>query len=157
MKIKTLFALNVLAATLAACGGGDINLNPSNTVTNSNNTTNNNTGGGNGTTNPCATYTASGQQFQGVYASNNCTYSVNFVSDTRPLSVDLFIPELPDNGLHIFEDSLFVGRDVSEADANAGVRVPQNGEGPTLTIAAGAKLAFSSPEDYMMKIGRAHV
>jgi hypothetical protein len=38
MKLKNIFALNVMAATLAACGGGDINLNPSNTVIDSNKT-----------------------------------------------------------------------------------------------------------------------
>lgn len=149
MNIKKLFALNLLAATLAACGGGgDIELNPSNSVNNSNNTTNNNSGG-NGNTNPCATYTASGQQFQGTYADNNCTYNVNFVSDSRPLTEDLFIPELTNNGIHIFEDSLFVGEDVNQSAADSGVDIPQDGEGPTLTIAAGAKLAFSASEDYV--------
>src|SRR5690606_26094238 len=52
--------------------------------------------------------------------------------------------------LHIFEDSLFVGDDVDANSAAAGVRVPQNGEGPTLTIAAGAKIAFSDSQDYVM-------
>lgn len=152
MKLKNLFALNVLAATLAACGGGDINLNPSNTVTDSNNETINNppvTTPTEPVVNPCANYTTAGQKFQGSFASGNCTYSATFVSDSRPLSESLFIPKLANNGLHIFEDSLFVGKDVNSASAASGVDIPQDGEGPTLTIEAGAKLAFSASEDYV--------
>jgi hypothetical protein len=148
MKIKKLMALNALTVALVACGGGgDINLNPSNTVTDSNNVINE--GGGNTETNPCAHYSSGGQSFRGTYADGDCTYGVNFVSDTRPLTDDLFIPELADDGLHIFEDSLFVGEDVSANSANAGVRVPQDGEGAVLTIAAGAKIAFSGSNDYV--------
>lgn len=147
MKLKNIFALNVMAATLAACGGGDINLNPSNTVIDSNNTVVE--GGPVAEVNPCAKYTAAGQVFQGIFASGNCTYAASFVSDSRPLTEDLFIPELANNGLHIFEDSLFVGEDVNASAAASGIRVPQDGEGPTLTIAAGAKLAFSASEDYV--------
>lgn len=150
MKIKSLIGLNALAAAmLTACGGGDINLNPSNTVTDSNNSTVNNPPGNTPATNPCATYSVSGQVFAGNYSGGNCTYSASFVSDTRPLSVDLSIPELADGGLHIFEDSLFVGEDVDANSAAAGVRVPQNGEGPTLTIAPGAKIAFTAATDYV--------
>lgn len=147
MKLKNIFALNVMAATLAACGGGDINLNPSNTVIDSNNTVVE--GGPVAEVNPCAKYTAAGQVFQGIFASGNCTYAASFVSDSRPLTEDLFIPELANNGLHIFEDSLFVGEDVNASAAASGIRVPQDGEGPTLTIAAGARLAFSASEDYV--------
>lgn len=148
MKLKNIFALNLMAATLAACGGGDINLNPSNTVGDTS-TVINNPPATETPTNPCASYTASGQVFQGIFASGNCTYAASFVSDSRPLTEDLFIPELANNGLHIFEDSLFVGEDVNASAAASGVRVPQDGEGPTLTIAAGAKLAFSASEDYV--------
>lgn len=148
MKMKSLIGLNALTlAMLTACGGGDINLNPSNTVTDSNNVINE--GGGGGTTNPCAKYSRGGVEFAGALASGNCTYSASFVSDTSPLINDLFIPELADGGLHIFQDSLFVGEDVDANSAAAGVRVPQNGEGPTLTIAAGAKIAFSNSQDYV--------
>lgn len=150
MKMKSLIGLNALtAAMLTACGGGDINLNPSNTVTDSNNSTVINEGAAPAPVNPCATYTVAGQVFVGVFNAGNCTYAASFVSDTRPLSVDLSIPELADGGLHIFEDSLFVGKDVDGNSAAAGVDVPQNGEGPTLTIAAGAKIAFSASTDYV--------
>jgi len=151
MKMKSLIGLNALAAAmLTACGGGDINLNPSNTVTDSNNNTVINEGAGAAPVNPCAKYLRAGVEFQGTFANNNCTYSPTFVSDTRPMAVDLFIPELANGGLHIFEDSLFIGQDVDANSASTGVRIPQNGEGPTLTIAAGAKIAFSAPQDYVM-------
>jgi predicted small lipoprotein YifL len=155
MNIKNLFALNILAATLAACGGGgDINLNPSNSVTDSNNpvnnTTNNNAASSSSAAaNLCATYELAGQKFSGVMSGNNCNYSVSFVSDSRPLTVDLYIPALPNGGVHIFDDSLFMGNDVDANAAAAGVLVPQQGQGPSLTIEAGSKLAFSNPEDYV--------
>lgn len=154
MKLKNLFALNILAATLAACGGGDINLNPSNTVTDSNNNTTNNPPASSSSsssvaTNPCASYDLSGQKIQGVQNGNNCTYGVTFVSDTRPLTEDLTIPALPNGGVHIFQDSLFVGEDFDANAVAAGAKVPAAGAGPILTIAAGAKLAFSNPVDYV--------
>ena len=151
MKLKNIFALNVLAATLAACGGGDINLNPSNTVTDSNNneTVNNGASSSSVATNPCASYTLDGQNFQGVLNGNNCTYGVTFVSDTRPLTSDLTIPALPNGGVHVFQDSLFIGEDFDANDVAAGATVPAAGEGPILTITAGAKLAFTNPVDYV--------
>lgn len=152
MNIRNLFVINLLAATLAACGGGgDINLNPSNTVTDSNNNTTNNNGTSSSSvaTNLCATYEVAGQKFQGVMSGANCMYATSFVSDTRPLTVNLSIPALPNGGVHIFDNSLFVGEDVDANAAAAGVSVPQQGQGPSLFIEAGAKLAFSNPEDYV--------
>lgn len=153
MKLKKIFALNVITAALAACGGGgDINLNPSNTVTDSNNNTTNNNGGTSSSsvaTNPCASYELGGQTFQGSFSGNNCTYGVTFVSDTRPLTTDLVIPALPNDGVHIFQDSLFVGADIDANAIAAGANVPAAGAGPILTIKAGAKLAFSNPVDYL--------
>lgn len=151
MKLKNVFALNVLAATLAACGGGDIKLNPSNTVTDSNNNTTINNGASSSSVaaNPCASYELGGQKVQGVLNGANCTYGVTFVSDTRPLTTDLDIPALPNGGVHIFQDSLFVGEDVDANAVAAGVKVPAAGAGPILTIKPGAKLAFSNPVDYV--------
>jgi hypothetical protein len=148
MKLKNLFVLNVMAATLAACGGGDINLNPSNTVTDSNNTTNNNNAPV-VTVNPCAKYTKDGQEFAGVQSGNNCTYGATFASSSNEVTVNLFIPELANNGVHLFQGSLFIGGDVDTNAALAGKPIPQEGEGPTLTIAAGAKIAFERGEDYV--------
>ena len=146
MKFKTLIGFTALAAILTGCDSGGVTLAPTNNVTNSNNTTGGDTGG---STNPCATYARSGQTIQGNFDGTHCTYSNTFVSDNNPLTVDLTIPELANGGLHIFEDSLFVGEDVNANAAAQGVRVPQDGEGPTLTLAPGVEVAFSNPEDYL--------
>ncbi|MCW8195286.1 hypothetical protein F6455_10855 [Proteobacteria bacterium 005FR1] len=149
MKINTLISVGVLAALLAGCGSNGVTLAPTSNVTNPPASGGNN-GGGN-TTNPCASYAESGQSFQGSFDSStgNCTYSSTFVSDTKPLENDLTIPALTNNGVHIFQDSLWVGEDVNGDAAAQGVRVPQDGEGPALTIEAGARIAFSAPEDYV--------
>jgi len=148
MNIKTIFSVSVLAAAITACDGGGVTLAPTTSVSNSNNSTV--TGSDNTpTVNPCASYSVSGQSVQGTFDGTNCTYSNTFVSDTRPLTTDLVINELSNGGLHIFEDSLFVGRDVNANSAAQGVRIPQDGEGPSLTIAAGSKLAFFNSEDYV--------
>jgi hypothetical protein len=149
MNIKTLFSVSLLAAAVTACDGGGVTLAPTTSVTNSNNSTVTNPPGPTAVVNPCASYTVSGQVIQGAFNAGNCTYSNTFVSDTRPLTVDLVINELPNDGLHIFEDSLFVGADVNANAAAQGVRIPQDGQGPTLTIGAGSKLAFFNSEDYM--------
>lgn len=149
MNIKTLFSVSLLAAAVTACDGGGVTLAPTTSVANSNNSTVTNPPGPAPVVNPCASYTVSGQSVQGAFSGNNCTYSNTFVSDTRPLTTDLVINALPNNGLHIFEDSLFVGRDVNANSAAQGVRIPQDGEGPSLTIGAGSRIAFQNPEDYL--------
>ncbi len=149
MKMKHLVVLNTLTLALAACGKGDINLNPSNNVSNSNNNTTTNTGGTAPPVNPCAKYAKDGQDFQGVFSEKNCTYAATFVSDSRPLTLALSLPELADGGVHIFEDSLFVGVDVDQNAADAGVKVPQEGEGASITLAPGAKVAFKNGQDYL--------
>lgn len=153
MNIKSLFGLSLLAAAITACDGGGVTLAPSNNVENSNNTTNNSgdngDNGGSTTENPCASYSVSGQTLQGTFEGGNCTYSNTFVSDTRPLTEDLVINALENDGLHIFEDSLFVGEDVNANAVAQGVRIPQDGEGPTLTVGAGAQIAFFNSEDYL--------
>ena len=149
MKLKNLFALNVLAATLAACGGGDIELNPSNTVTDSNNTVVNNPPVVTPAANPCAQYEQDGQKLQGTQDGKNCVYNTSFASSAKQLKVSLFVPELADGGVHIFQGALFIGEDVDSNAAAAGKRIPQEGEGATLTVAAGAKLAFERGEDYL--------
>lgn len=149
MKLKNLFALNVLAATLAACGGGDIELNPSNSVTDSNNTVVNNPPVTTPAANPCAQYEQDGQKLQGTQDGKNCVYNTSFASSAKQLKVSLFIPELADGGAHIFQGALFIGEDVDRNAAAAGKRIPQEAEGATLTVAAGAKLAFERGEDYL--------
>ncbi|HEX7035926.1 MAG TPA: hypothetical protein VF210_09135 [Pseudomonadales bacterium] len=136
---------------LAGCSGsGDIEISPS-TVDNS---TNNNGGGGNGgggDVNPCASYqTSSGEVRQGRYDGTNCTYSPTFVDSGNNLKVDLTIPALPDGGAHIFEGSLFVGEAFnSDAELQA-AGIAEGGDGPTLTIEAGATLAWQSNDKFMV-------
>jgi hypothetical protein len=126
-----------MAAALAACESGDINLEPTN-IDNSTSTG----GGGGGQTNPCASYTVGGTTHQGQFDGTNCTYNATFVSDTNPLTVDLNIPFF--SGVHIFQNSLFVGTDVSSGAAPAG------GTGPKLVIEAGSTLAFTRSSDYLL-------
>ncbi len=150
MRIKYLVATTFAAASLAGCGGGgDINIDPTTSVQNSNNTTN--TGGGGGTTNPCASYVnTAGQTIQGTYDGTNCTYSPSFVDAGNNLVVDMTIPDLPNDGAHIFQGSLFVGKS-SNSDAElATAGIAQGGDGPKLTIEAGATLAFASSSKFMV-------
>jgi hypothetical protein len=70
----------------------------------------------------------------------NCTYDSAFVSDTTPLTVDLTIPFF--SGVHIFQSSLVVGQDVSSGAAPT--------TGPTLTVQAGARVAFTDSGDYLL-------
>ncbi len=126
---------------LAACEGGGVDLNVSNTDNSVDNSTN---GGGGGGTNPCATYTPAGstQAVQGTFDGTNCIYGTSFVGESNPLLVDLTIPFI--TGKHIFQDSLFVGANVATGAA------PAEGEGPTLTIAAGNTLVFQDAGDYVL-------
>ncbi|BFM12504.1 hypothetical protein R50072_26570 [Simiduia litorea] len=145
MKIRHIFALNLLSAALFACGGGDVNVSPTNVDNSVDNSVT--SGGGSGTNNPCASYAVNGQALQGSFDGNNCFYDATFVGVNKPLTTDLSIPFI--SGVHIFASSLFVGEDVTPPDVAAGVAVPQEGDGPTLTIAAGNKLAFQNPSDYV--------
>jgi hypothetical protein len=130
-----------IAAALAACESGDINLQP----TNVDNSTSTGGVGGGGSTNPCASYTTSGGAVrQGVFEEPNCVYAPTFVSFVNPLRVDLDIPALANDGVHVFQDVLAVGQNVS-----AGA-VPAGGTGPVLTIDAGATLAFTDTSDYLV-------
>ena len=82
------------------------------------------------------------QAVRGSFDGTNCIYGSGFVGAANPLLVDLTIPFITGN--HIFQDSLFVGQNV-----NTGVAL-QEGEGPTLTIAAGNTLVFQDAFDYVL-------
>src|SRR3970040_1930269 len=108
MKLRYLLALGT-SALIVGCEGVAINLEPTNT----DNSTRTGGGGGGGSTNPCASYTPSaGAVRQGVFDGTDCTYPPTFVSFFNPLRVDLDIPALP-GGVHIFQDVLAVGQNVS--------------------------------------------
>lgn len=151
MKLKYVVTTAVLSVTLAGCGSGDINIEPSTTVENSNNTTN--TGGTTdaNANDACASYANSGGQIiEGVYDGTNCTYSPSFVDAGNNLMVDMTVPALPNGGAHIFEGSLFVGETYdNDADMMA-AGISEGGDGPVLTVEAGATLAFQSSADFMI-------
>lgn len=148
-----LFAASACAlGLLSGCGGGgDIEINPStvdNSVNNSNNTSNS---GGDDDDDMCASYvTNGGQTRQGSYEDGNCTYDSTFVDSGNNLEVDLTIPALPNGGVHIFQGSLFVGEAYNSDAELAAAGISQGGDGPTLTIEAGATLAWESNDKFMV-------
>lgn len=144
-KLGTALYLGVL---LAACTSGDINVAPSTNVNNSNNS--NVTGSGNANA-ICASYSKSGQTISGTADGNgNCTYDSSFVGPKNNLTVDLLIPKLANGGAHIFTSSLFVGETHrTNADLQA-AGIARGGDGPTLTIQAGAILAFQNNTNFII-------
>lgn len=137
---------------LVACEGGDIIIQPSTIDSSVDNSTNNsnNTTTATSEDNPCAVYEKDGSTSQGEQVGVNCVYSPSFVDAGNNLTVSLRIPDLPDDGAHIFEGSLFVGRthDTDDGLANAGIA--RGGDGPALTVEAGATLAFQSSADFLI-------
>ncbi len=149
MKLTRLITVTAAGIALAACSSGDINLSPSTNVTDSNNTTNNGAGGS--ADDVCAFYTKAGQTLQGsADSSGNCTYGSAFVGPKNNLTVDLLIPELPNGGAHIFTSSLFVGETYRTQSELAAAGITKGGDGPTLTIEAGATLAFQTNKDFII-------
>jgi hypothetical protein len=149
MNRKLLFATVLAGVGLAGCDSGDINISPQ-TVDNSVDNSVTNPGGG-GTTNPCASYvTSGGQTLQGSYDGTNCTYSPAFADAGNNLTVDLVIPDLPNDGAHIFEGSLFVGESL-ESDAElAAAGIAEGGDGPVLTVEPGATLAWRTSANFLI-------
>lgn len=145
MSVKRVLAISVAAALVAGCESGDINLTPT--------VVDNSTSGGGGvtSTNPCASYQEAGQTFQGdIDANGNCFYDSLFVSDTRPIRVSaITFPALSNGAFHVFEDSLFIGEDITAIAAQSGTRIPQEGEGTRLTIAPGATMVFTQSDSYV--------
>ena len=149
--------LTVALATLAllgACDGGDIIIQPSTTdasVDNSVNNSNNTTTQPVAEENPCASYVnTGGQTIQGELSGSNCVYAPSFVDAGNNLTVDMTIPDLADDGAHIFEGSLFVGKTYDTDEGLAGAGITKGGDGPVLTVEAGATLAFRSSGDFII-------
>ncbi|MGH8196408.1 MAG: serine/threonine protein kinase, partial [Woeseiaceae bacterium] len=148
MKRNVLFCIAILSAAFTGCGSGDINIEPSTTVTDSNN---NNSGGNSNANDACASYVNSGgQTIQGIADGANCVYSPSFVDAGNNLTVDMTLPALPDGGAHIFEGSLFVGKTYRDDADMAAAGIGEGGDGPVLTVEAGAILAFQSNADFMV-------
>jgi hypothetical protein len=149
---KLSFVMFVLAL-VSACDSGDINITPSttdassdNSVNNSNNTTTTPTT----TTNPCASYQNSGgQTIQGAVSGDNCTYPATFVDVGNEITTDITIPALANGGAHIFAGSLIIGRSCDSNACLTAAGITQGGDGPQLTIEAGATLAFATNAQYV--------
>ena len=146
-----------LAAALALLGllggcGGDVELSP---VTTGGDTTIINEGSDDDNqTDPnevCASYqTSGGQTLTGSFSGGNCTYAPSFADAGNNVTVDLFIPALADGGAHIFEGSLFIGETHDSDAALAAAGISEGGDGPTLTVEAGATLAFQTSADFII-------
>ncbi|MDX1480607.1 MAG: hypothetical protein R3315_02970 [Woeseiaceae bacterium] len=149
MNRKLVFTAALTGLVLAACGGGDINIAPQTNVADSNNTTNQ--GGGGSGPNPCASFNVGGTAVQGDFdaASGNCSYP-DVVGAGNNLTSDAFIPALDNGGAHVFEGSLFVGETCTSDACLAANGISQGGDGPTLTIEAGATLAWQTSSDFLI-------
>lgn len=140
----------VLVATLmVGCGGGDINIAPQTADNSVDNSVTENAP--TVTVNPCASYENSGgTELIGEFDGTNCTYNELFSDGgSNPIEVDLLIPELDDGGAHIFQGSLFIGRNYSTDAGLTAAGIAAGGDGPTLSIEAGSILAFTSAEDFI--------
>ena len=148
MNRNILFTGFIVGGLLAACSSGDVNITPTtvdNSVDNSIST------GGGSADDICASYVSNGQVIQGSTDGNgNCTYDSSFVGPKNNLTVDLLIPALPDGGAHIFTSSLFVGETYRTQAELEAAGIGQGGDGPTLTIEAGATLAFQTNKDFII-------
>jgi hypothetical protein len=149
MNRSLLVSVVIAAATLAGCESGDINIEPSTNVENPNDP--NPPPGGNDDE-PCASYTNTGGQTirGGMSADGNCIYGPTFASNVQPLRVDMTIPALPDGGAHIFEGSLFVGETCRSDACLQAAGITEGGDGPTLTVEAGATVAFRTSADFLV-------
>ncbi|MDX1403021.1 MAG: hypothetical protein R3192_00715 [Woeseiaceae bacterium] len=149
MQHKFLVTALFAGAVLTACDSGDINIQPSTNVTDSNNTTT--VGGGGGANDVCASYVnGGGQTLEGSYDGDNCTYSAAFASSGNNVTVDLTFQALPGGGAHIFEGSLFMGETYRSNADLAAAGISRGGDGPTLTIEAGATLAWQTSQDFLI-------
>lgn len=148
MNCNKLFVVVLAGGLLAACESGDINITPT-TIDNS---VDNSTGGGGGSEDDiCASYVRDGATVQGSADGNgNCVYDNTFVGPKNNLQEDLLIPALPNGGAHIFTASLFVGNTYRTQAELQAAGIVQGGDGPTLTIQAGATLAFQTNSDFMI-------
>ena len=146
MDFNRLFKASAIATALILAGcGGDINITPTvvdNSVDNSTNNSNNST------TTPvtpvdvtCASYQSTAGTVEGTFDGLDCLYNDSFASKNISITSNITFEELPEGGVHLFEDALQIGND---GDTTTGFTVPT--AGPTMTVKPGAVLAFKSGE-----------
>lgn len=147
MEFKNVFKTSAIVAALALAGcGGDINITP--TVNDNSTTTDNSVTNSNNTAAPsqpvdvnCASYTNETGLVEGIFDGRDCLYNDSFASRNISITSNITFEELPDGGVHLFEDALQIG---SDGDTSNGFVVPV--AGPTMTVQPGATLAFNSGE-----------
>ena len=148
MRLNDLFKVTAIAGalTLAACGG-DINITPTvndNSVDNSQSNSNNVTE----TAAPvvadvaCASYTDARGLNEGTKTGEDCVYSTSFASATVEIESNITLRALPNDGVHVFEGALQIGKDVTTDGTT--VVVPTTN--PTLTVEPGTTVTFTSGE-----------
>ncbi|WP_444912986.1 serine/threonine protein kinase [Microbulbifer sp. PAAF003] len=136
-----------IAALLAGCDGGGVSIEPE-TVDNSVDNSITNPGGDSSDENPCATIESS--SVQGEYSDSNCYYTADFVSAANPLTEDLYLAALDNDGAHIFSGSLFVGESYSSDSDLTAAGISEGGDGVKLEIQAGATIAFKDNSAFMV-------
>ncbi|MEI8649119.1 hypothetical protein P4S73_16480 [Paraglaciecola sp. Hal342] len=150
MELKNLFKASAVATALLLAGcGGDIKVTPTvidNSVDNS--VTNPTTGGGDsGSTNVCASYeNTSGETVQGSYDGTDCTYNTAFVSASNPITTDVTLTDLSNDGVHLFLGSLVMGEGCNNESDSCSIDT----DGPTLTVDAGADVAFNQTTSFIL-------
>ncbi|MFC3094369.1 hypothetical protein DRW07_14225 [Alteromonas sediminis] len=147
MELKTLFKASAVSVALILAGcGGDISITPtvndnSSVVDNSTNNSNNTSGQTPSEDVNCASYEGASGTVEGVFDGLDCIYNDSFASRSFSITSNITFEELPNGGVHFFEDALQIGED---GDTTAGFSIPTNG--PTMTVRPGATLAFQSGE-----------
>ena len=96
----------------------------------------------------CASYTSAGGDdltatAVPTTAAPNCVYEASFVDNGTPLTADLTLANLPDDGVHVFNGSLVVG-------AASATLADVPGTPVVLTIEAGATIAFANAADQVV-------
>lgn len=147
MEFKRIFKASAIATALILAGcGGDINITP--TVNDNSSTTDNSVNNSNNTTTTpttsdvtCASYESEAGTVEGTFDGIDCLYNDSFSSKNISITSNITFEELPDSGVHVFEDALQIGAD---GDTTTGFVIPASG--PTMTVKPGAVLAFKSGE-----------
>ncbi len=150
---KQLLAISILSAMLAGCGGGggDVEIAPTNVTNNPPPSNGGDDGNGGGDDNPCASYTAdNGESRQGSVVDDDCVYGSGFAAVGNPVTGDVTFDELANDGVHIFDESLFIGRNYDSDAELQDAGITQGGDGPTLTLNPGVTLAFQTSSDFMV-------
>jgi len=154
MQISNLFKVSAVACAIALAGcNGDIKVTPTvndNSVNDSNNTVTNPTPvTPEPEVNVCASYGEGDDMKQGTMtADGDCSYGLSFASKSIQITEDLTLASLPEGGVHVFDSALQMGED---CDTTTSCTIDTNG--PTLTVEAGATVAFRSGEA-LIRIGR---